>query len=304
MKKWRLRAPATSANLGPGFDCLGLALELWNEVDVELTTRPGLELHVTGEGAYELPLDERHLLVQVAFGLLRERGLATPTGLSLHCTNRLPLARGLGSSAATRVLGVMLAELLAGQEPDVDELLQQAGRAEGHPDNVAAAVFGGLTTSLADEDGYRSLSCPMHPCWQVALAVPSFALETEKSRGVLPDSYRRAEAVFNLARVPWLLRGLADGSPELVARGCRDCWHQGQRSRLIPGFARVEAAARPHAFYLSGAGPTLAALVDTRSEPAAAVAERMRAAWADAGVDATAHALTISHRGAGLQRLA
>jgi homoserine kinase len=282
--RFRLRAPATSANLGPGFDCLGLALDLWNEVEVECLAGEGVvDLHVDGEGAAELPVDESHLLLRVAFDYLRQNGITTWPRLRISCLNRLPLARGLGSSAATRVLGVMLGQRLRGSELDRGELLHWASRHEGHPDNVAPAVFGGLCASLADTDGrFHSQPWPVHPSWRVVVAIPSFVLETERSRAALPTHLERADAVFNLARLPWLLRGLAEGRADWVSLGCQDRWHQRQRAGLIPGMDAVfGAAARAGACatYLSGAGPTLAALVDARDADADGVAAAMEQAW-------------------------
>lgn len=281
--RFRLRAPATSANLGPGFDCLGLALDLWNEVEVECLAGQGVELRLEGEGATEVPADESHLMVRVAFDYLRQNGVSEWPRLRISCLNRLPLGRGLGSSAATRVLGIMLGQRLRDVATDRDELLAWASRHEGHPDNVAPAVFGGLAASLADTDGtFHSQSWPIHPCWRVVVAIPSFVLETERSRAALPVQLERNDAVFNLARVPWLLRGLGEGRAEWVALGCQDRWHQRQRADLIPGMDAVfGAAARAGACaaYLSGAGPTLAALVDAREVDADVVAAAMEQAW-------------------------
>lgn len=281
--KWRLRAPATSANLGPGFDCLGVALDLWNEVEVETLAGEGeVQLHLEGEGAAQLPCDESHLLVRVALDYLRGRGISNWPRLRLTCLNRVPLARGLGSSAATRVLGVMLGQLLSGGL-NPQEALQVAGRLEGHPDNVAPAVFGGLACSLAESDGgYHSQDWPVHPAWRVVVAIPTFTLETEHSRSVLPLQYSRADAIFNLAHLPWLLRGLGDGRADWVKLGCQDRWHQEYRMPLIPGMGPVLHAALGAgacAAYLSGAGPTLAAWVDSRSADPDKVAQAMHDAW-------------------------
>lgn len=282
--KFRLRAPATSANLGPGFDCLGLALDLWNEVEVEcLAGEGGVDIQLEGEGASQLPADESHLLVRVALESLRQHGVSRWPRLRLSCLNRLPLARGLGSSAATRVLGIMLAQRLRGCPPNPDEVFAEASRHEGHPDNVAAAVFGGLTCSLEEPDGsFCALSWPIHSCWRVVVAIPHFPLETERSRGAVPTHLPRADAVFNLARQPWLLRGLSEGRPDWVARGCEDRWHQSQRAEFIPGMAGVFRAAREAgacAAYLSGAGPTLAAFVDEREASPERVLQAMEGSW-------------------------
>lgn len=281
---WRLLAPATSANLGPGFDCLGVALDLFNEVEVECLAGEGqVQLQLEGEGAAQLPPDPNHLLVRVAFDYLRSKGIARWPSLRISCLNRIPLARGLGSSAATRVLGVMLGQLLASGRVNPRETLELATRLEGHPDNVAPAVYGGLAASLAEPDGsVHSLAWPVHDCWRVVVAIPHFTLETEHSRAVLPDQFSRADAIFNLAHLPWVLRGLGEGQSEWLARGSQDRWHQDQRMPLIPGMSQVLRAALQAgacAAYLSGAGPTLAAWVDRRQSDPAQVAVAMEEAW-------------------------
>lgn len=282
--KLRFRAPATSANLGPGFDCLGVALPLWNEVEVECPGGEGeWSLQLEGEGAAELPTDASHLMLRVAEAMLREAGLGQRPALRLTCLNRIPLARGLGSSAATRVLGVMLGQWLLGRELDCGEILQRASRLEGHPDNVAPAVYGGLCCSLGEADGtFQSQPWPVHPCWRVVVAIPRFVLETSHSRAVLPSSLSRQDAVFNLSRLPWLLRGLGEGRTDWLALGCQDRWHQEFRAALVPGMDAVLRAAREAgacAVHLSGAGPTLAAWVDPRETRPERVALAMEQAW-------------------------
>ncbi|MBT9583437.1 homoserine kinase [bacterium] len=282
--KWRLRAPATSANLGPGFDCLGVALDLWNEVEIEtLTNKNKTHLQLEGEGAAQLPHDESHLMLRAAFDYLRQRGLSRWPRLRVSCLNRVPLARGLGSSAATRVLGVMLGQLLADGSLDTQETLRAASRLEGHPDNVAPAVFGGLACSLAEPDGtFYSQNWTVHDCWRVVVAIPNFTLETERSRAVLPAQLSRADAIFNLAHLPWLLRGLGEGRADWLRLGCQDRWHQDYRMPLIPGMGQVLQAAQQAgacAAHLSGAGPTLAAWVDARQHDPERVAEAMEEAW-------------------------
>ena len=282
--KWHLRAPATSANLGPGFDCLGVALDLWNEVEIETVAGEGsLHLQLEGEGAAQLPCDESHLMMRATLDTLRQRGLSRWPSLRIACLNRIPLARGLGSSAATRVLGVMLGQLLADGHFREAESLTLASRMEGHPDNVAPAVFGGLACSLAEADGsFHSQNWPVHDCWRVVVSIPNFTLDTDRSRSVLPDQIRRADALFNLAHLPWLLRGLGEGQPEWLRRGCQDRWHQDYRMPLIPGMSQVLRAAEQAgacATHLSGAGPTLAAWVDRRHHDPDRVASAMEEAW-------------------------
>ena len=176
----------------------------------------------------------------------------------------------------------MLGQLLA-TGLDARDTLQVAGRLEGHPDNVAPAVFGGLQSSLAEADGsYHSQAWPVHPGWRVVVAIPTFTLETEHSRSVLPMHYSRSDAIFNLAHLPWLLRGLGEGRADWLKLGCQDRWHQEYRMPLIPGMGPVLQAALGAgacAAYLSGAGPTLAAWVDSRAADPEKVARAMHDAW-------------------------
>lgn len=271
MRSVRVLAPATTANLGPGFDALGLALDLSNELEVELLDSPGLAIEVEGEGQ-ELPRDEHHLVVRI----LRELG--RETGLRVRQVNRIPLARGLGSSAATMAAAATAARHLF--ELDLDPL-QDAARREGHPDNVAPCVLGGLIASAME--GERTFTVPLeiHPCWKVALAIPDYELSTEEARRLLPADVSLAAATFNLGRLGLLIGALARGDGSLLREATRDRLHQPFRARLIKGFEEACSAALEtgaSGAFISGAGPTVAALVDTRTHDASAVAEAMAAA--------------------------
>ena len=266
-----VEVPATTANLGPGFDTLGLALDLTNEVWVE-TRDSGLEIELEGEGAETLARDEKNLVVKamrVAFGDTRM------PGLSLRQVNRIPPARGLGSSAAAIVGGLLAAEKLLGRPVPVLEL---ATRMEGHPDNVAPALLGGLVASGVLREGPVARPLPLHECWQMAVAVPAFPLPTEEARKAMPSRYELEDVVYNLSRLALLLPGLAEG----LELDLDDRLHQPFRERLVPGFREVCAAASRQGAsgaFLSGAGPTIAAFVDSRRASAAGVAEAMAAAF-------------------------
>ena len=294
----RILVPATTANLGPGFDTLGLALALYNELELQTTEEPGIHIEVCGEGAGELPADPSHLAVKALARVLEGAGEKLASGLRLRQFNRLPLARGLGSSAAAIVAGVVAgARLLRLEGVDV---VAEATVLEGHPDNVAPCYLGGLVASC--QTGQRTYSCnlPIHRCWQVAVAIPEFQLSTAKARGVLPDHYTRQQAVFNLAHLPLLMAGLAEGRGELVREGTRDAIHQPFRLDLIPGAGQViEAACEAGAdgAFISGAGPTMAALVDSRRSHTQAVAQAMVEAFAAAGVGATGLTLEVDRQG-------
>ncbi len=306
-----LRVPSTTANLGPGFDCLGLALDqynLWRVEVVESETPGSLEVvECRGESAATLPIDERHyffytwrLLAQGGYGpslspLLRKSGLS----VHLKADNGTPLARGLGSSAALRVAAAEAYCLLTGSREY--ESWKLASTLEGHPDNAAPAGLGGLIGGLrTDKETWEALRLEIHDCWQVVTAIPEFSLLTSEARRVLPRKYDKAATIFNLSRMPYLLEGLRRGDSDLVARGCDDQLHQPHRSDLIPGYAEVTRAgvsAGAAAVYLSGAGPTMAAFVDRRSEAGERVGAAMVEAFADNGVVASARVFNVDRMG-------
>lgn len=305
-----LRVPSTTANLGPGFDCLGLALSQENtwKVEVAPSEAPGScqVVEITGESSKTLPKTDSHLffgtwrnLQEKGFGpdllaALKSSGL----GIKLWAHNATPLARGLGSSAAVRVASAEAYRRLTGAQTSA---WQMASTIEGHPDNAAPAGLGGLISGLMGNDGvWRALPQEIHPCWQVVVAVPEFSLLTVEARRVLPKKHEKTATIFNLARLPYLIEGLRRGDSELVGWGCDDQLHQPYRASLIPGFYEVLAAglkAGAAAAYLSGAGPTMAAFVDRRTGAAEAVKVAMREAFATAGVESNPLVLEVDHEG-------
>lgn len=309
-----LEVPSTSANLGPGFDCIGLALNLGNQWTLKVEPAPSSPgvcevTSCSGEGCDYLPSDASHLffanwdtLYLMGFGpnlftLLKDSKLAA----RLESNNGTPLARGLGSSAAVLVASSEAYRQLTGSMEFT--AWQMASAVERHPDNAAPAGIGGLVSGMRAEDGvYRALSHPIHSCWQVVAVIPSFTILTEDARRVLPPRYDQSQCIYNMSRIPFLLEGLARGDSELLGLGCDDWLHQRQRASLIPGFRAVLAAGREAgaaAGYLSGAGPTLAAFVDQRKgeDLAQRVAERMRSVFSEHGVEARALTLDVDHTG-------
>jgi homoserine kinase len=297
----RVRVPATSANLGPGFDALGLALALHNEVIGEEADE--VAVAVEGEGAARLDAGAKNVVARgVALGF--EVAGRPFRGARLRCVNRIPLSRGLGSSAAAWVGGLLAANALLGEPIDRDGLLAAATRAEGHPDNVAAALLGGLTVSCAD--GARvtavSLPVPREIGWVVLL--PETESSTREARAVLPDAVPRADAVFNVQRVSLLLAALGAGRADLLDLAMQDRLHQPYRRRLFPWMEEVAAAGRRAGALgcvLSGAGPCLLAAVPARGGQvvAAAMAEALLAA----GIAGQALHLPVDPRGATWERL-
>jgi len=293
----RVRVPATTANLGPGFDTLGLALALHNEVVAAPADR--VTVRVEGEGAGHLPTDERNVVargVRLAF-----EAVGRPfTGCALHCLNRIPPARGLGSSAAAWVGGLVAGNALLGSPLTTEILLSLAARAEGHPDNVAAALLGGLTVSCGVDGGALALRLPVPSALHWIVLVPEIASSTAEARAVLPASVPRPDAVFNVQRVSLLLAALQVGRVEVLATALNDRLHQSYRERLFPWMPRVTEAARGAGALgcvLSGAGPSLLALVV--DEPHR-VAEAMEAALAAVGVRGAAKILAVDETGATL----
>lgn len=287
MEQVTVRAPATIANLGPGFDTLGMALALYNEVEMALAD--GTTVEVKGEGADSLPRDDSHLILRSAAELAKEAG-QTVRGWRLRQINNIPLARGLGSSSAAIVCGLVAANELLDIGASREELLQLAARIEGHPDNVAPAIYGGLTVCCGNED----LCCLAleAPDIRVVVAIPDFEVSTEAARKVMPSSVPHADGVFNAAHVAMTLAALMSGRLEYLSCGMRDRLHQPYRAHLVPGFEQVQEAALRSGAYsacLSGSGPTVAAFADHYENDIAAV---MRQAFLEAGVQA--HTLVLA----------
>jgi homoserine kinase len=258
----RVSVPATSANLGPGFDALGLALELRDELTASVT-ESGLSVEVQGEGAGSLAVDDSHLVVLAMRTTFEALGAPMP-GLRLVCRNAVPQARGLGSSSAAIVGGVHLARALVADGPDrlSDlEAFRLAARLEGHPDNVAAACFGGLTVSGWADDGFFATRAEVSPAVRAVVFVPTTALSTAVARGLLPDVVPHAEAAANAGRAALLMAALA-GQPSLLLTATEDLLHQPYRRPAMPdSLALVDALrADGHAAVVSGAGPSVLVL--------------------------------------------
>lgn len=295
-----VRAPATTANLGPGFDCLGLALDLWNEARFTVTgDDPRVTVAVDGEGADRLPTDESNLVAQAALRIFDEAGAPRPCGLRIECTVRVPLASGLGSSSSAVVAGLLGGNELLGGPLARGRLLELAADLEGHPDNVAAALLGGLT--IVVRKGERLLTRKiLIPEVHVALAVPELPFSTSAARAGLPTAVRMQDAVYNMGRVPLVVEALRSGDLDLLGQVMDDRLHQANRLRLIPGGRTAwEAAQRSGAaaVAISGSGPSLIAFVGLATE-AVAVARAMAEAFVAEGVAARPLGLAASPAGA------
>ena len=294
--------PASTSNLGPGFDCLGLALDLRNELTVELREGPGVTLvEIQGEGAKTLPRGESNLLVQAARLVLPKR---LPGHLVFKAVNRIPLARGLGSSAAAAVAGLWAgAHLFGTLRRSEDELEALAVRLEGHPDNVAPCVHGGLTASLTEDGRASAHRLNIHPSFSAVVGVPEFQLATRKARAALPKTVPLADAVFNASRALLLVRALETGRTRGLDALMADRLHQPYRARLVPGLANALAAAvkaGAAGAALSGSGPSVFALVS--GDSGLRVGEAIRRAFAAKRVKSRSLELTIDHQGARVER--
>jgi len=290
-----VRVPATSANLGPGFDALGLALALHNEVSAEEADR--VSVTVEGEGAGRLPRTEDNVVAR-GVRLAYEAAGQTFRGATLRCVNRVPPARGLGSSAAAWVGGLVAGNALLGSPLTTDALLGLAARAEGHPDNVAAALLGGLTVSCSTADGVTAVSLPVPTNLTWVALIPDVTSATAEARAVLPKSVPREDAVFNVQRVALLLAGLQTGRHAALAQALEDRLHQPYRTRLFPWMPDVVAAARRAGALgcvLSGAGPSLLAVV---VGDGMGVARAMEVALAEAGIAGAARVFDVDTAGA------
>lgn len=299
----RVRVPATSANLGPGFDALGLALGLYDEVMVRIAD-DGLRIDVAGEGAGTVARDETHLVVRALRRAFDRLG-AQPPGLEVVCANRIPHARGLGSSAAAICAGIVAARALTvGSTLSDDEVLQLATDMEGHPDNVAACLRGGFTIAWLDQAGEiadaagaaaRALRVDPADGVRVVAFVPDQPLSTEVARGLLPKLVPHADAARNAGRSALLAAALVQGRADLLLAATHDRLHQDYRAPAMPASAALIAALRAagHAAVVSGAGPTV--LVLTTEDQVEAV---IKVGTGVAGAGWTAFDLAVDGAGA------
>lgn len=257
-----VRVPATSANLGPGFDSLGLAVTLYDTVRVRTTDSDGIRVRVAGEGAAVLPTDETHLVARTIVDTIRRAGYGAG-GFELECENVIPHGRGLGSSASAIVSGVLAGNALLPPSARLDAagLLHACSALEGHPDNVAPALAGALAVSWEQEGIFRSVRAEVHPDIIPVAAVPATELSTESARGLLPAMVPHRDAAANSGRAALLMQALT-ADPSLLSEGTEDFLHQGYRAPAMAPSAQLITALRAAGFaaVVSGAGPTVMTL--------------------------------------------
>lgn len=270
----RIQVPASTANLGPAFDCLALALDLWNVVEFEVGGN-GLQIEVDGEGAERLPRDGRNLVWRAVQRLYAEVSAPPPQNLRLRCHNHIPLSSGLGSSAAASLAGLLGANALLGAPLKPELILRLGAELEGHADNLAAALYGGLV--LVKHTDWRTTALAL-PCatWRAVYVLPRIRLSTRAARAALPRRVALEDAVFNMGQALALQAALAQGDLAALAEAMQDRLHQAHRLALLPGAAAALAAAQRlgAAACLSGAGPGVIAFTHAAEAPTVLAAMR------------------------------
>ncbi|NLH98251.1 MAG: homoserine kinase [Chthonomonadales bacterium] len=310
--RWvRVRVPATSANIGPGFDSMGIALDLWNEFTLTLDrSRRGVHVTIEGEGADTLPRDATHLALATLFEDLAAHGLAIPEGVHLHSRNEVPAASGLGSSSSAVVAGLLMGAALIkahaegrairAHEVELGRVLSRAVELEGHGDNVTPAIFGGLQVVYTHGDHYRNRAIPIPPT-KVVVCVPDYAYLTTDARAALPKLISHADAVFNIGHAMLVAEALRSQDDALLADAMRDSLHEPYRIPAIPGASAARASALHAgaiAVCLSGAGPGLMAFARRDHDR---IGEAMAAAFRSEGLTSRYWVLSATVGGARLE---
>lgn len=313
----RARIPATTANLGPGYDCMGLALDLHNTFELHLdpddyglTSQPEITVESHGEGAASLPTDSSNLVASVLLDELYNLNLTLPSKIHIVCHNTVPPASGLGSSSTATLAGVMFAEAIRqyriGEDPaklDQTRVLARAVAVEGHGDNVAPALLGGFVIVVPQEDGTVTTMRIPHVPLQAVVCVPDFDYPTSVAREALPATYQKSDAIFNIGRAMLVAEAIRQGDDTLLAQAMDDRLHEPYRFPKIPGAAQVRKAAHDQgaiAVALSGAGPGVIAFVRTGFDR---IGQAMKAAFSAAGLESRYWIVEASANGAQVGRL-
>lgn len=299
MKKVSVSVPATTANLGVGFDCIGAALSISNKFEfTEVETDNKLTITVEGQEAAKVSKNEDNLIYQSFLQLYQKIGQSTPK-IAINIKLGVPFSRGLGSSATAIVGGLLGANTLAGNPLNQAEIRNMAIAIEGHPDNVVPALLGNCQLSIADGDNWQVTSIPWHQDIIPIVAIPNFELSTTEARSVLPENYSRSDAVFNISRMGLLLRALDTNNKSWLQAALIDKIHQPYRQKLIKGYSEVKQAAMQAGAYgmvISGAGPTLLALANI--DQVDQVTKSMSTAWCKLGIEADVQSLALNTVGA------
>ena len=296
-RKATARIPASTTNLGPGFDVLGFALQLYSTVSLEITGS-STEVVVSGVDVEKIPSTPEHIAFQAVESIFQRSGVQQPKGLKLTIANGIPAIRGLGGSGTAILGGLLTANVLCGNMFSLSEILNFATAIEGHPDNVAASLYGGLVISVQEEEHIHTIQLICDPALHVVLAIPEFTLSTQKARDILPKTVDFADAIYNISRSSLLVASIATGKLDMLPLAMKDKLHQPYRSTLIPGFNDVvEAATSAGALSiaLSGAGPTIAAYCLNNMDQ---VGNRMQEAFNQHGIPCKIKVLSADLDGA------
>jgi len=290
------RVPASTTNLGSGFDTLGLAIQLYSTIELE-KTRDGLEICVKGESADKIPSDTTNL-AYVAAKEVFDRANKKFDGFRITLTNGIPPSRGLGGSGTAILGGLLTANLFCGNLLSKAEILKLATKIEGHPDNVSASLLGGFVVSCMDGEEVHCIKLPFPDEIKLAFVVPDFTLSTEKARSILPKKVTLEDAVYNISRSSLLVAAVSSGKFEFLSVSMRDRLHQNYRTALIPGLADVFEAGQSAgalSVVLSGAGPTAVAFC---KENAQSIAIEMQKAFLKKGINSEIKILSADSQGA------
>lgn len=304
--KVSVKVPATTANLGPGFDCLGLALPIYNTITVEETIMPGtgIEINIIDEtneqDIISIPTDENNIVYK-AIELLYNSIGQTPDELKITINTHIPIARGLGSSAAVVVGGLLAANKLLGSPADEAALLSIASEIEGHPDNVTPAIVGGFVIASLEDDGsvlYRKLPWPKD--WKITVCIPDYELATDIARSVIPKEIPLKDAIFNLKHSAMLIEAVNTADQELMKFALNDRLHQPYREKLVPGMKEIKEALKHEenvlGCVLSGAGPSL--LVISHGNNLNKIKDIVSKTWLDLNVKSEIYTLDVEQSGA------
>jgi len=294
--KVTVRIPATSANLGPGFDCLALALDLWNRAVFTLKNSD-FRVEIQGEGAGQIASNRQNLMVRAFLHFYKRFKIAAPAGLHIQCVNQVPLGSGLGSSATATLGGLLAAQALSGYPASQHEILKLACELEGHPDNAAAALLGGLAIVAWDKDVVITRRIELSKVCAVVV-LPGLKLSTRTARAALPEEVPLKDAVYNLGRTALVVEALRNGDMDLLSQCMDDRLHQPYRLEMIPGGKAALDAARTAgaaAAVISGAGPSLIAFPTGDPER---VAEAMQSELSRCGLPARRFILNTTNQGA------
>ena len=307
--KVSVKVPATTANLGPGFDCMGMALPIYNIITIEETVLPGtgIEINVISEddtadelSLEHIPMDENSIIYKAVELLYNSIG-QTPSELKITIHSQIPIARGLGSSASVIVGGLLAANELLGRPADEAALLSIATEVEGHPDNVTPAIVGGLVLTSSEEDGsivYRKLDWPQE--WNLTVCVPEYELATDISRSVLPKEVPISDAVFNAKRLAMFVHAIHTKDSQLMKLALKDKLHQPYRMKLVPGLEKIIENLKHEenvlGCVLSGAGPSV--LIISEKNNLDRIKDIVKETWADLNIKADIYTLPVENNGA------